>query len=52
MKVRFAFEMTFRREPQPAVEEPQFEHRDNDGTMVVHVDQPKYIGFTREDPEA
>lgn len=49
MKVRFSFEMTFRREPQTQPEEPQFEHRDNDGTMVVHVDQPRYIGFARQE---
>jgi hypothetical protein len=51
MRLRFTLDIRLERSPKPiAPEEPQHEHRDNDGTMVIHQDQPRFIGF-RPQPE-
>jgi hypothetical protein len=50
MKIRIALEFTVRR-TRRGNEEPDFEHRDNDGMMIVHHDQPRFIGSRREDED-
>lgn len=54
MRIRFSVELRMeRRRTEPAPGPPEFEHRDNDGTLSENVGHPRYIGFMpqRSEPE-
>lgn len=46
MRFRLSFELRVQREPKIEPDEPQPEGSE---AMVIHQDQPRYIGFRRED---
>ncbi|WP_290809199.1 hypothetical protein [Herbiconiux sp.] len=50
MRLRLALTISLTRSPRNNPEPPQFEHRDVD-SMVIHEDQPKFIGFRRVEEE-
>lgn len=49
VRIRLALELRIERRLPPTPErEQQFEHRDNDGTLVENIGHPRYVGFTAE----